>query len=181
MYEKNVRDLMIPIADYSVTSLNMPLKDAVLQMRKIYCEVETGKCTEAGHRTALVISQSGELVGILDFRSILKTLIPEISGGLSKKLEALGVSIAMAEGGLNEEDNRKHDFRARVKDNSATKVKDMMLKIRGQLKSTDTIYDALKVMHKNKCTVLPVFEGNSIVGVIRDSDLFLAMAEILSD
>ena len=180
MNEKNVKDLMLPIADYSVTSPNQPLKDAVLQMRKIYCEVETGKCTEAGHRTALVISHTGELVGILDFRSILKALIPEIAGGLSKKIEAVEVSIAMAEGGLNEEDDRKHNFKARVTDNSSTTVKDVMLKIQGQLKSTDTLYDALKVMHKKKCTVLPVFKGDVLVGVIRDSDIFLATAEILS-
>jgi CBS domain-containing protein len=41
--------------------------------------------------------------------------------------------------------------------------------------------EALKLMHRNKVTVLPVYEGDKLVGVLRDSDLFLATANILAD
>ena len=62
--EKKVRDLMIPIKDYAVTSPDNTLQEAIFEMRRIYCEVETGKCTEAGHRTGLVM-QDGKLKGII--------------------------------------------------------------------------------------------------------------------
>jgi CBS domain-containing protein len=41
--------------------------------------------------------------------------------------------------------------------------------------------EALKLMHRNKVTVLPVYEGDTVVGVLRDSDLFLATASILTE
>jgi len=41
--------------------------------------------------------------------------------------------------------------------------------------------DGLKKMFKNKITVIPVYEKNQLVGVLRDTDLFLAVTEILDD
>ena len=45
-----VRDLMVPIGDYAVTTADKTLGEAVPTLRKLYCEVEWGKCTEAGHK-----------------------------------------------------------------------------------------------------------------------------------
>lgn len=180
-FEKKVKDLMIPISDYAVTSPEKTLKDAVLEMRKIYCEVETGSCTEAGHRTSMVLDSDGKLVGILDFQSILKVLIPEIAGGLSKKLEALSVSVAFAEAGAADLDEARAGFKKRVLKNTETKVVDIMLKVRGKIDCDASLLDALKMMHRNKIMVIPVFEKDKIIGVLRDSDLFLATASVLTE
>jgi len=53
--ELKVKDMMVPIDDYAVTTVDKTLKEAVPKLMKIYCQVETGKCTEAGHRTSLVL------------------------------------------------------------------------------------------------------------------------------
>jgi uncharacterized membrane protein len=106
-----VKDMMVSIDDYAVTTADKPLKEAVPELMKIYCQVETGKCTEAGHRTSLVLDAKGELLGILDFKSILKVLIPEIAGGISGKLRALGVSIAFAEADAHDMDHAKHTLK----------------------------------------------------------------------
>ena len=180
--DKHVKDLMIPINEYAVTHVDKPLREAVTEMRTVFCEVETGKCTEAGHRTSLVLDNNEKLVGIVDFQSMLKVLIPEIAGTLSQKLQALGVSIAFAEGDAAHHDESNERLKARVMKNAETKVGDVMLKIRGKNATPDmTLVDALKMMHRNKVTTLPVFEGDSLVGVLRDSDLFLATAGILSE
>jgi CBS domain-containing protein len=178
--ERKVRDLMIPIKDYACTSPGRTLEEAILEMRKVYCEVETGKCTEAGHRTSLVM-EGDKLVGILDFPSILRALMPEIAGKLSDKLAALGVSIAFAEADASDLDEAKAGFKERVLKNARTRVSDVMLKLRGQIEADADLMAALKLMHKNKVTVMPVFEGESVVGVLRDSDLFLATASILTE
>ena len=178
--DKKVKDLMIPIKDYVVTSPETTLQETILEMRKVYCEVETGKCTEAGHRTGLVMTDS-KLVGIVDFQSIMRALMPEIAGKLSDKLAALGISIAFAEADVHDLDAAKAGFKERVVQNAKTKVGDVMLKLKGQIESDAEIMKALKLMHKNKVTVLPVFEGDQVVGVLRDSDLFLATASILSE
>ena len=68
-----VKEMMIPIEDYAVTTAEKSLKEAVPELMKIYCQVETGKCTEAGHRASLVLDAQSELVGILDFKKHLES------------------------------------------------------------------------------------------------------------
>ena len=177
---KKVKDLMIPVKDYVVTSPEKTLQEAILEMRRVYWEVETGKCTEAGHRTGLVMKDD-KLVGIIDFQSIMRALMPEIAGKLSDKLAALEVSIAFAEADAHDLDEANAGFKERVLQNARTSVGDIMLKLRGHIESDAEIMKALKLMHRNKVTVLPVIDGDTVVGVLRDSDLFLATANILAD
>ena len=179
--ELKVKDMMVPIDDYAVTTADKTLKEAVPKLMKIYCQVEIGKCTEAGHRTSLVLDKQGKLVGILDFKSILKVLIPEIAGGISGKLQALGISMAFAEADAHDMDTSQHGFRSRVIQNAQTRVSDIMLKLRGTIDADAGFLDALKIIYRNKVTVLPVFEGDKLVGVLRDSDLFLAAANVLME
>jgi CBS domain-containing protein len=178
---KKVRDIMVPISDYALVKEDQPLRDAVLTLQKVYCEVEDGACTEAGHRTVLVMNERGDLVGILSFSAILAILIPEISGGLSAKVEALGVTIAFAQADALDLDEARAGFRARVLRNAETPVKHAMLKLRGTISADADLLEGLKLMYQNKLVVLPVFEGDKLVGVLRDSDLFLAVASILSE
>ena len=176
---KKVKDLLVPLTDCAVVNANDPLREAALKLRTVYCEVETGACTEAGHRTALVINDAGDLVGILDFKGILGILIPELAGGLSAKLESLSASIAFAEAGASELDETELKFKARVAKNSQIPIKDVMLKIRGTIDAEADLMEALKAIYRNKIVVLPVMEGDKLVGIVRDSDLFLAMVDTL--
>lgn len=180
--DKHVKDLMIPLNECAITHIDKPLREAANEMRTVFCQIESGKCTEAGHRTSLVLDNNENLVGILDFQVILKVLIPEIAGSLSQKLQALGVSIAFAEGDAPHLDESSQRLKARVTKNAETRVGDIMLKLKGKNATPDmTLVDALKLMHRNKVTTLPVFENDKLVGVLRDSDLFLATAGILSE
>jgi CBS-domain-containing membrane protein len=179
--QMKVKDIMVPIGEYAVTRVDKTLKEAVPELMRIYCQVETGKCTEAGHRTSLVLDAKGELVGILDFKSILEVLIPEIAGGISGKLQSLGVSIAFAEANAHDMDQSKQGFRSRVRQNAQTQVGDVMLKLRGTIKADAGFLDALKMIYRNKITVLPVYEREKLVGVLRDSDLFLIAANVLTE
>ena len=180
--DKHVKDLLVPLKDCALTHVDKPLREAINELRTVFCEIETGKCTEAGHRTSLVLDDNEKLVGILDFQAILKVIIPEIAGSLSQKLQALGVAVAFAEGGAPEHDASNQRFKERVNKNAETKVGEIMLKLRGKNATTDmTLVDALAIMYRNKITVLPVYENEKLVGVLRDSDLFLATANILSE
>lgn len=178
---RKVRDLLVPLSEYAVTTDQSTLREAVPVLRKLYCEVEEGKCTAAGHRNVLVLNAAGKLVGILSFRSILSVLIPEVAGGLTAKLEALGVSIAFAQAGSADLDEARAGFRARVIKNAQAKVGDVMLEVRGTIDADADLLAALKLMYRNRITVLPVYEGEQLVGVLRESDLFLAVADILME
>lgn len=178
---KKVKDLMIPIEKYATVSPDATLKEAIHSLRTSYCELDKGICTETGPRTVFIIDGKDQLVGILDFNSILGTLIPEITGGLSAKLEALGVSIAFAQADAASLDESQMGFNARVIKNAETKVRDIMLKTKGTINVDARLIDALKKMYQNKITKLPVYEGSKLVGVLRDADLFLAVADILKE
>jgi CBS domain-containing protein len=54
-----------------------------------------------------------------------------------------------------------------------------MLKIRGSIDYDADLMDALRILCNNRITVLPVYKDGKLAGVLRDSDLFLAIAEIL--
>ena len=176
-----MKDLLIPLEHSATIHVDKPLREAVAELQTVYCEIESGKCTEAGHRTSLVLDENDKLIGILDFQAILKVLIPEISGSLSQKLQAIGVSIAFAEGDTPHLDESNQKFRERVIKNAETKVSDIMLKLRGKNATIDmTLVDALKIMYRSKITILPVYENDKLIGILRDSDLFLATASILT-
>ena len=76
--KKKIKDRMIPIKNYATVSPDATLKEAALSLRTSHCEMEAGMCTETGPRTVFIIDKNDNLVGILDFNSILETLIPEI-------------------------------------------------------------------------------------------------------
>ncbi|MFH0825256.1 MAG: CBS domain-containing protein [Pseudomonadota bacterium] len=176
---KKVKDILVPLDEYAITHVDNTLREAVPALRKLYCEVEEGKCTHAGHRNILVLDDKGELAGILSFRSILQVLIPEVAGGVTAMLESLGVSIAFAQADTPDLDEARAGFRARVIRNAETKVKDVMLKVEGTVDADADLMKALKLMYQNKLTVLPVYDGKKLVGVVRQSDLFLTVADIL--
>ena len=181
MNDKTVKDIMIPLTNYAVVGPDASLREAVIVLRQSYCELDRGICTEAGPRTVLVANEDNELLGILDFKAILKTLIPEVAGRLSEKLRSLGISIAFAEEGAPELDESHAEFVARVRKNAEVRVRDIMLKVKGTIDADASLLDALRLIFKNKITKLPVYEGGQLVGVVRDTDLFLAVADILAE
>ncbi len=171
---------MVPISEYATTNEDSPLKEAVLKLRKLYCDAETGKCTEAGHRTCLVLDNDFNLVGILDTQSILKTLIPEMSSSISEKLSSLEISVALSEGKTADRQEITANLAERVLLHGEKRVGDMMLKVRGKgLQADDFLVQGLKTMHRLKVTVMPVYQKDVLVGVLRDSDLFLTVTNIL--
>ena len=176
---KNIRDIMIPIEKYAVIDPEATLREAVLSLRRSYCQIENGFCTEAGPRVILVIDPSGNLVGLLDFRTLLKVLVPEVAGRLSQKLASLEVSIVFLQGGAEQFDPSREDLAARVLKNAEVKVKEVMQKSLGHISADEKIIEALKMIFRKKIIILPVYDKDRLVGVIRDIDLFLSVANII--
>jgi CBS domain-containing protein len=75
----------------------------------------------------------------------------------------------------------KLGLRARIIKNAEMPVRDFMVKIRGTISADADVPEALMVLCENRASVLPVYEGDQPVGIVRDSDLFLKIADILQD
>jgi CBS domain-containing protein len=175
---QKIGEIMIPFSDAAIVTVDTPLKDVVQALRNLYCEVEEGKCTEAGFRAVLVLDEDRQVVGILDFQRILEVLVPEITGNLPAKVHALWDALgAVSRYGLSDE--AEHGLSARISKNAEKRAGDVMLKISGKIDADADVLEALMVLCRNKVNVLPVYDGDEPVGVVRDSDLFLKVADIL--
>lgn len=175
---QKVREIMVPLDQYAVVSPEATLREAVSALRGSYCQLDTGYCTEAGPRTVMVVNEGQQLVGILDFASILKVLVPEVAGTLSQKIQALEVSVVFAEAGIEKMDISQADLKARVEQNAQVKVKQIMLPSRVNVEAETDVLSALKLIFRKKITKLPVVENGKLVGVVRDADLFMVVADI---
>jgi CBS domain-containing protein len=178
---QKIRQIMIPLGSAATATADMPLIEAIRALRKVYCEVEEGKCTEAGFRTIVVLDRSRQIVGILDFQSIIKILIPEIAGNFPAKLRAMWDSLGAVDTKSRSLDEARFGLGARIIKNAERPVGDIMLKIRGTISADADVLEALMVLCENKVSVLPVYDGDRPVGIVRDSDLFLKIADILQD
>ncbi len=179
--QPRINELMIPMEDYPVLNEDDEVGEAASAMRRIYCQAETGRCLESGHRNVLVCSAAGNIVGVLDFWNVLSVLIPEAAGGLSKALEEMNVALAFAEAEETAPQTESGDFKARVQQNAKVPCKKIMSHLKQGVGSEDSLLHGLKELHRQKVSVLPVYEGTKPVGVIRDSDLFLAAVSALAE
>ena len=58
-------------------------------------------------------------------------------------------------------------------------VRDIMLKVKGAIDASATVEEGLKEIVQNKISILPVYEGGRAVGIVRDTDIFLAITDSL--
>jgi CBS domain-containing protein len=166
---------MVPIECYAVITVNDTLQEAVTKLEEGFLKQHPG----GRHRTILVLDESGTLVGILDFRRIIEVLIPECSEKVRKKLEELGLAVMAIRAPEGSRDDAGAQFRDRALRNAQTKVRDIMLPTRGSIEADSDLLEGIKIKCSNRLTVLPVFEEERLVGVLRDIDVFLAIAEVL--
>jgi len=178
---QKIKEIMIPLSSAATATADMPLKAAIRALRKLYCEVEEGKCTEAGFRTIVILDSSGHIAGILDFQSIIKVLIPETAGSFPAKVRAVWDSLGAVNPYSPSLEEARLGLRARILKNAEKPVGEIMLMIRGTISADADVLEALMVLGQNKVSVLPVYEGDQPVGIVRDSDLFLKIADILQD
>ena len=178
--KKKIKDIMIPIEKYATIDPEATLQEAIMCLRGSFCTLDQSSfCDEAGPNTMLVVDKNGKLAGVLDFGSVLRVLVPEVAGKLSEKLAALEVSVVFAQAGAEALDEAKESVAARVIKNAQTKVKSVMLKNLGHLDGNDRLLEALKLMFRKRLIMLPVYDNDRLVGVVRDVDLFLEVADIV--
>lgn len=158
-HEKRVKDIMIPIEDYSSVSVNNTVKEAIAILKKSFCSLDSGECH--GHRSVLVFDNENKLVGMLNFRALLLAIEPRFlkyEGGPSLFKEGF--------------------FTERAKEEAEKKVKDIMQPIELMtIGADDVILKAVHLMLKNKLGTLPVTRDEKVVGMVRINEVFNEMAK----
>lgn len=162
-HEKRVKDIMIPIEDYSSVSVNNTVKEAIAVLKKSFCNLDTGECH--GHSSVLVFDDSNKLVGMLTFRALLLAIEP-------RYLKFEGGPALFKEGFFSE----------RAKEEAEKKVKDIIEPMEFiTVGADDTLLKAIHLMLKHKLGSLPVVRDGMVVGMARINEVFNEMAKTVVD
>ncbi len=180
MKPKLVKDLMLPLSDYAVTSIDVTVRDALVDLEKAQSKMQPGL---QPLRAVLVADKSGKIVGKIGHLAILKTI------GLSRgkvsdmeKLSRAGVDDDLIDSMISHQRFWQNDFQMLCHQARNKRVRDIMVPVDDSVDENAPVTEAIhRIIEKNTLSLL-VKSGNEVVGILRLSDLFTEVANcIISD
>ena len=163
-YNKKVKDLMIPLEDYPHIPYWFTLRQAMAIVREAAVKFEGS----FEPRAVLVFDEKYQLMGILTLRDIIKGLEPRFLK--ETELVKADPNLAILVGDL---------FGPGLKEASQKPVSEVMSPIKITIQGSDPIAKAIFVMIKEGVGVMPVIQDNKVAGMIRLSDLFKEISDLV--
>ena len=145
--KKKIKDMVIPLSEYPHLPYWGTLREAIVQFNAAY---------EIGHHAVLVFDEAYKLVGILLQKDVLKGLEPKFAQHYED-----GVPIFWDE--LLQTGSEKR---------LARPVKEFMSEVKATIDIDDSILKASHIMLQEDNYLLPVMEGDKLIGVLRMDELF---------
>jgi len=147
MHEKTIGDLVRPLGDWPHMPHWGALKEAIVQLNVSH---------EAGHDTVLIFDQAYQLVGLLTERDILK-----------------GLNVTPAEHSKQGVPSSWDDLLGPdIQERLCRPIKDFMSKVKIKADAEDSILSVSRLMSEEGTCMVPVLQGNRVVGVVTMADLF---------
>jgi len=169
--EKRVKDLMVPIEDFTTVNEEQTVKEAIKKLKEsLTATTSTSRIMETRHRSVLVFNDKGKVKGILNIRDLLEAIMPAY---LSAPKPSMADSIQyspMFWRGL---------FTREVKKLAARKIKEIMSPAPLAIDGEANLMEAAYMIYMNKIIRLVVMKGDEVIGVIREQDLFFEMERLL--
>jgi CBS domain-containing protein len=150
-YEKEVKDLMIPLKDYPHVPSWYTLDQVATIMREAAIKFEGS----FEPRAVLVFDEKSQLLGILTLKDIVRGLEGDIVG------DPGGASPSWQE-----------VVGPELKRQAQKRASEVMSPFRVNVASHDSLVKALALMLQENVERIPVLEGNKVIGLIRLADLF---------
>ena len=169
--EKTVSEVMIPLEYYTTLTEGNTIQDAIEELKASFsAEVSTSRLMETGHRSFLVFDESGEVQGMVAIVDLLSAIMP---GYLSAPKPSTADSIQyspMFWSGM---------FTREVKQLAAKNVKDIMSPVPLTIDADANLMEAAHMMVYQQEPRLVVMRNKTVVGIIREQDLFFEIEKIL--
>lgn len=161
--EKKVKDLMIPLEDYPHIPYWFTLRQAMAIVREASIKFE-------GYmpRSVLVFDEKYHLMGMLTLRDIIKGLEPTFLKETQFVKPDPSLTILT-----------KDLFGPGLREASQKAVSEVMSPIKVTVNTEDPIAKALFLMMKENVGMMPVMQENKVSGMIRLSDLFKVISDIV--
>ncbi|MCK9376114.1 MAG: CBS domain-containing protein [Syntrophobacterales bacterium] len=163
-YQKNAKDLMIPLEDYPHIPYWFTLRQAMAIIREATVRFEAG----FEPRAVLVFDEQYQLMGIVALRDIITGLEPKFlqETGLIKMDPSLTVLMG-------------DFFGPKMKEQSQRPVSEVMKPIKVTVNAEDPITKPLYFMIKENVSLIPVMQSGKVAGMLRLSDLFGEVSKIV--
>lgn len=167
--ERLVKDVMIPIEDYTTLDLDQTVKEAILKLKKSFTlKMSTSRLMETGHRSILVFNQEG-VVGVLTIKDLLKSIMPAyLSAPKPSMADSIQYSPMFWRGMFTKE----------VKVMVRKRIEEVMSPAPLKIDSESNLMEAAYMLIYNKVRRLVVLKEGKVVGMIREQDLFFEMEKI---
>ena len=171
--EKQVKDIMIPIGDYTTLHPEATIKNAIEKLKESFTsKLSTSRIMETGHRSVLVIDRKGEVQGILTIIDLIQWIMPSyLSAPKPSMADSIQYSPMYWRGMFNRQ----------VNELAKKKIKEVMSPAPLTVDEDSNLMEASYIMLKNQVRRLAVIRKSKVVGVIREQDMFFEMERILRE
>ncbi len=170
--EKQVRDVMIPIEEYTTVGPEKTVREGIQMLRQSFeVSVPTSRLMKMGHRSILVMDRKGELLGVLSIMDLIRSVRPSY---LSAPKPSMADSIqysAMFWSGL---------FTRQAKALALVKIVDIMSPSPPVIREDANLMEAANLLFTERSRRLVVLglEGK-VIGVVREQEIFFELAGII--
>jgi len=170
--EKQVRDIMIHISDYTTITEDKTIKEAIIHLMQSFENViSSSKLLKTGHRSILVFDQENkELKGILSILDLIGAIRPAY---LKMPKPSMADSIQyspMFWSGL---------FTSQVKHLANTRVREIMSEEIPYVQEDINLMELADIMFRKQIRRMIVVKDEDIVGVVREQELFFEIANTI--
>ena len=166
--ERQVRDIMIAISDYTTIREDQSIAEAVSKLRESFSvAAHTSRLMEIGHRSIIVFNDKEEMRGILAIRDLLKALMPRyLFAPKPSMADTIQFSPMFWSGAFYRETRQL----------SKSRVRDIMSPATTVVRADANLMEAAYLMVENQTMRMAVVDKNSkVIGVVREWDLFFEM------
>jgi len=151
---KNLKELMIPIADYPHMPYWATLEEAIVLLNFSY---------ETAHDTILVFDESYGLIGVLDQKEMLRDIHPGFSKLSTKKVSEEWEKLIST-----------HNL-----DQLKKPIKDFITPFNIIVDVEEHVLTAAHLMLKHNIDLLPVKESENVAGAVKMRDIFHEIAAFI--
>ena len=168
--ERKVKDVMIPLEDYTTLDRNQTIKEAILKLKNSFTvKLSTNRIMETGHRSILVFDRKGDVRGVLTIKDLLRAIMPAYMSAPKPRLaDSIQYSPMFWQGMFTKEVTALVNKR----------VDEIMSPAPLSIEGESNLMEAAYLMVTNNIRRLVVVSGEKVVGMIREQDLFFEIERI---
>lgn len=179
MGDKKVKDIMLPLSEYATVSGEQTLQDALKALDKAQLGLTNNR---HHHRAVLVLNETGDVIGKLGHWAILRRLEPKFLN--TADLSVLSKANFSTDQITDLEDSLtgfSASLSALCKRAAGVKAKDAMVPVAESIDEDESLVAAIHQLVVSHVQSLLVTRNRAIVGILRLSDVFEEVANLIRE